>query len=136
MWVFVWTINDAKIDPLSQNLDMFLKQIIFVRTPKIMMILQILFTGPHQNFFKSFLSHYFSMADSMRAPISIILFLLKSLVFNTFQQSWKVFINSVCLFVCSLVFANTFQMPWNSCMLLRFAECFEMKMVHIGFHVH
>ena len=60
---------------------MFLKQIIFVRTPKIMIICQIHFTGPHQNFFKSFLSHYFSMADSMRAPISINLFLLKSLVF-------------------------------------------------------
>ena len=81
VWTFVWAINRVSIDPLSQILDMFYKQKIFFLTPKIIIICQILFTGPHQNFFKSFLSHYFSMADSMRAPISINLFLLKSLVF-------------------------------------------------------
>ena len=51
MRVFVWTIKDAKIDPMSQNLVMFFKQIILDRTPKITIICQILFTDPHQNFF-------------------------------------------------------------------------------------
>ena len=77
VWVFVRTINHAKIDPLSQNLDMFLKQIIIVHTPKIMIVCQILFTGLHQNLFYYFLSHYFSMP----APISINLFLLKKHLF-------------------------------------------------------
>ena len=43
--------NHAKFHPLSQNLDFFFMQITFVRTPKIMIICETLFTGPHQNLF-------------------------------------------------------------------------------------
>ena len=36
--VIVWTINQVKVDPLSRNLDMFLKQITLAYTPKIVIL--------------------------------------------------------------------------------------------------
>ena len=38
-------------------------------------------------------------------------------LFNTFQQSGKVFIHSVCLSVRVLTLVNILQMSWNWCML-------------------
>ena len=66
--VIVWTINQVKVDPLSRNLDMFLKQITLVRTHKVRFLLQ-----DHIKIFLNLCLHSFSMS----ASISINLFLLK-----------------------------------------------------------
>ena len=57
-------------------------------------------------------------------------------VFNTFQQSWKVFMHSVCLSVClsvhALTLVNILQMSWNWYMLFMSDIAWTvLKMVYI-----
>ena len=54
VWIFICAINHinhVKMYPMSWNLDMFFMNIIFVHTPKFVIVWKIPFTGPHLNLF-------------------------------------------------------------------------------------
>ena len=70
--IFFWTINHINLDPMLQILYVFLMQITFVCTSKIMIRCLILFTESIKIFFESLFSHYFWMS----VLISIIFLLL------------------------------------------------------------
>ena len=63
---------------------------------------------------------------------SLLLDVFTSDVFNTSQQSWKMFMHSVCAFIClsvrTLVLGNILQISWSCKMLFRFTiECFMFR---------
>ena len=57
--IFVWAVNNVKINQLLQKLDKFFIEVTLVCTPKFVNVYQILFTGLHRNIEYLFIGYNF-----------------------------------------------------------------------------